>query len=243
MPPPRTLQQTIEDNTTIATFALAEQMVDQGRKARMTFLAIHDFPTTAILAEQIVPDEFVDELFEAAEDTLQQMATYSFGYAVDTLPAGYPTNRITEVGRQAAVRGVLDDVAAHMVTPNQIVRERVRSAIIDSASKEHTVAQVADRIEMIVGDLVAKDGRFIPAHKRSRTIARTETAWASGKAETEAWKMSEVTLVSIFDGDGCGWNGHDDPDLADGKIVQLSAYEAQILSHPHCVRTAAPLEV
>lgn len=241
MPEPRELIRTIEENASIATFRLGEAMADQGRRARISFLAIQDLSSAANMADQIVPDGFADELFEAAEDAFEDMATFSFDYAVTSLPDVFPVDTITEVGRRAAVNGVLDDVAAHMVAPNEIVRERVRKLIVDAAAKEHTVASVATEIEGVVGDLITKDGRFIPAHKRARTIARTETAWASGKAETKAWAELKLTHVEIYDGDGCGWSGHEDPDTANGLIVTLARYESQLLSHPNCVRTAAPV--
>ena len=40
----------------------------------------------------------------------------------------------------------------------------------------------------------------------------------------------------------CGWSEHDDDDKADGSIRTLEEYEATPISHPNCLRSAAPYQ-
>ena len=73
------------------------------------------------------------------------------------------------------------------------------------------------------------------------TIARTEVAQASAAAASAVWDELGVQWVDIWDGSGCGWTTHDDPDKANGSRRTLEAYQAQPLSHPNCRRVALPV--
>ena len=237
MPAPAELLAAIDAHADEAERALSALMVGQGERARVAMLSSGGGAASAV-ALSVVPDAFADELFDAAEGIVSDMALLSANFAIDALPAGFGS--ITEVGLADIAGGVLDEVAEHMTQANEFMRERVRTAIIRGASDEHTVETIAEQIEMMVGDLITVDGRLVPAHARSKLIARTETAFASGTAEAEAWNETGVTEVQIFDSPDCGWNGHDDPEKPDGNIYSLARYRGQVLSHPNCVRTAAP---
>lgn len=79
------------------------------------------------------------------------------------------------------------------------------------------------------------------AASRAALIARTETATAYNLGSAAAYRASGlVSQVEIFDGIGCGWISHDDPDIAAGSIRSLSDAEAYPISHPNCQRSWAP---
>lgn len=79
---------------------------------------------------------------------------------------------------------------------------------------------------------------------RAKTIALTETATAYNLASVAGYASSGlVEEVEIFDGPECGWDGHDDPDLADGSIRTLEEFAAMPISHPRCQRSAGPVVV
>lgn len=77
---------------------------------------------------------------------------------------------------------------------------------------------------------------------RAETIARTETKTAQNRSSIEAYRASEVVeALKVWDGDDCGWTGHDDTDKADGKIVSFEEADAYPLAHPRCVRSFGPV--
>jgi len=53
----------------------------------------------------------------------------------------------------------------------------------------------------------------------------------------DAAKKRKLEYVEVSDGPGCGWTGHDDPDIADGKIVTISEARSYPLAHPNCQRS------
>ena len=239
MPKPTQLILAIDRHTEIAEAALVPAMGDQGKRARRSYLNSAGL-SPELIAQVAIPDAFAEELLDAAEDAVESMAEVAFGYALDTLPPSFAGATVTEVSRQSAIRGVLNGTAQHIREVNAYTRSKVRDLIIRASEQGLDNTEIAGQVERLVGDLTTKDGRLIPRRVRSRTIARTETAWASGRAEGAAWREVGVQQVEIYDGDGCGWIGHDDPDTAGGSVRSLNAYESQPLSHPNCVRTASP---
>ena len=76
---------------------------------------------------------------------------------------------------------------------------------------------------------------------RSLTIARTETAHALNWAATAGYRDSGIVPDCIcLDSPDCGWDGHDDSELADGTVRSLDEAESFPTSHPNCVRAFAP---
>lgn len=83
--------------------------------------------------------------------------------------------------------------------------------------------------------------REIAAEKASRyralNIARTELGHAAnGGAIARYESVGMVLAVRVYDGDGCGWKGHDDPDKAHGSIRPLEEAKIYTLAHPSCQR-------
>lgn len=77
---------------------------------------------------------------------------------------------------------------------------------------------------------------------RAYTIARTETAVAYNFGSLIGYQKSGlVRQVRVLDGAGCGWLSHNDPDTAQGKVVDLQNAFNHTTSHPNCVRAFAPV--
>lgn len=150
--------------------------------------------------------------------------------------------------------GLVSDHVGEAVDPSKDTPARKRlmklAAQQVTAIDETTRARVAAYVEKAVNDgmspaklarMIRDDpsGAFSPA--RAATIARTETAMAYAHGSVAGWRDSgRVDKVIIFDGDGCGWDEHDDTDLANGSIRTLDEYESNPIAHPRCVRSAAP---
>lgn len=115
----------------------------------------------------------------------------------------------------------------------ETTRERVRAYVERAVSEGMSIGQLAK--------LLREDPSGAFGAARAATIARTESALALAHSSVAGWRDSgRVEKVIIRDGDGCGWSGHDDGDLADGSIRTLDDYEAHPLAHPNCRRSAAP---
>tara|TARA_S200002703_G_scaffold159912_1_gene175454 strand:- start:20221 stop:20985 length:765 start_codon:yes stop_codon:yes gene_type:complete len=113
---------------------------------------------------------------------------------------------------------------------NDVTRDRVRGVIERGVSNRLTDAEIGSEI-----------GEVLNSPARGRTIARTELALADQQAATDRYRAAGVQAVEVFDGSGCGWTYHDDPDKANGTIRTLRQAEAQPLSHPNCRRSFMPV--
>lgn len=116
------------------------------------------------------------------------------------------------------------NVASITDTTLELLRNRVEDAIARGLSIEELVAgtDTVQGLRELFGS-------------RAETIALTETATAFNLASAAGYKESGlVDEVEIFDGDECGWDGHDDPDLADGSIRTLEEFTDMPTSHPNC---------
>ncbi|MDE0003390.1 MAG: hypothetical protein OXQ29_11915 [Rhodospirillaceae bacterium] len=76
---------------------------------------------------------------------------------------------------------------------------------------------------------------------RDLAIVRTETALAHQAAANSEYAYHGVERVEWLDSPDCGVNGHDDSEKANGQIVTLARNARYPISHPNCVRAAAPV--
>ncbi len=91
----------------------------------------------------------------------------------------------------------------------------------------------------MVAGWAGQDGSGVAA--RAEVIARTETGHAYNWAATAAYRDSGIVAdVICLDSPDCGWDGHDDPEEADGTVRSFDESEEFPLSHPNCVRAFAP---
>lgn len=151
----------------------------------------------------------------------------------------------------AAASGQLDTVltlptgGAELDAIYAAIGERIVG--ISAVTQEHIAAYVATATNqgmspqqlaaLIRGDRSGAFGRY-----RAAMIARTESAIVYNQSSLAGYRASGmVDEVRVFDGDGCGWSGHDHPDKADGSTRTLDEAQATPVSHPHCVRSWAPI--
>ena len=229
----------IEEAALLLLLLFAAKMREQGEAALRRALELERL--TAAHAVVLVPDSFGVALFTTAEPTIDALARVAVNHAVNTLPPGF-TGVVPETAIRRIIEETLDETARHLKGVNEVTRDRVRQIIIRGIAEQRPITEIAAEIEMVVGDLITQDGRLISANSRSKTIARTETAWASGATEAGVWRESGIAQVLIFDGPECGWWTHNDPEKADGLVVTLQRYRDRIIAHPNCVRMASPLD-
>lgn len=56
-----------------------------------------------------------------------------------------------------------------------------------------------------------------------------------------AWSSRGVQYLSVIDGPECGWTSHDDPEIANGKVVTLEEALQYPVAHPFCRRSFVPI--
>ncbi len=156
---------------------------------------------------------------------------------------------------EAAFAGVADQLAVELrwdlnARPVAAILDRVGAQVADiSETSRQLLAGVVQRaterglsIEQLIPQL--EEAFTSWSAGRAATVALTETANAYNLAAAAGYASSGlVDEVEIFDGPECGWDGHDDPDLADGSTRTLEEFTDMPISHPNCQRAAGPVVV
>lgn len=147
-----------------------------------------------------------------------------------------------QVGRALAfdlsargVERILDKVGTRVTG----ITESSQRMIAERTAAEIERGSNADVLEKSLQDLLRSWGED---GGRAHIIALTESGNAYNLAATEGYRESGlVERVQVYDGPDCGWEEHDDPDLADGSTRTLDEAEEFPLSHPHCQRAFGPV--
>lgn len=131
-------------------------------------------------------------------------------------------------------------IARRVVDINATTRRAIQDTLIDGLNRGYAARQIAEGVP----DDEFRGLRSIVRETykgRAQTIARTETADVAQRAADDRYRAAGVEEVDIYDGPGCGWTSHDDPDVADGSRRTLAELAAHRLSHPNCVRVPYPV--
>lgn len=139
-------------------------------------------------------------------------------------------------------KDILKDVAAGVKDINIGTRSAVAGTVrrgLQDGSSPATIAK--NLVAQIEGWGGGKNGDTV-AHSRAMVVARTETAIAYNRSAILAFEKSGIiTKTKVLDAPDCGWTSHDDPDLANGKIVDFAAARLHPVAHPNCVRAFSPV--
>jgi hypothetical protein len=84
------------------------------------------------------------------------------------------------------------------------------------------------------------NGAWVPvrAWAESATLAKSAVAYNSGTLNRA--REAGVKFMQVFDGAGCGWTSHQDPDKATGTLCTVEDAAAWPISHPRCTRAFRP---
>ena len=126
---------------------------------------------------------------------------------------------------------IVDSAGSRITRMNTVTKRRVRRVLQASIKDNLSTKETATRLRAVVDD-----------RRRVETITRTELATATNQAQEQVMREEGERHAQILDGDECGLTFHDDPDLADGKIVTLDFMAEYPISHPRCVRAYTPVE-
>jgi hypothetical protein len=125
--------------------------------------------------------------------------------------------------REAACREV-PLLAAGSTTALQAAK-----ALADRLAAEHQLLYV-----------VYRNGAHVPvrAWAESTTLAKSAVAYNAGTSNRA--REAGVRFKQVFDGPGCGWTSHLDPDKATGTLRTVEEAAAWPISHPRCTRAVGP---
>lgn len=178
-------------------------------------------------------DQLSTELKSVLDDLYQQVGEQGLAAAAIELGIAY-------IPGQVLAPAVLDRLALDVVR----ITDATRASIVDAVQ---TAIEQGYSTDQLVAGVVA-DGftglRDIVGGwaNRADTIALTETANAYNLSSLAAYGDSGlVEEVDVYDGPGCGWTEHDDPDLADGSRRTLDEADQYPEAHPNCQRAFGPV--
>lgn len=119
-------------------------------------------------------------------------------------------------------------------------RDWVRAKIYTGMTAEQAgVRLAADLADRTITSVVYADGRRVGLSTYTDMVLRTKTATAYQEGSFNQAEALGIGWMEIFDGAGCGWTSHDDPQRANGLIVPLEEARLFPLSHPNCRRSSS----
>ncbi|MFD7769838.1 phage minor capsid protein [Streptomyces sp. NPDC059787] len=198
------------------------QRVDAEARAFVTRQLPHLYEEGARAATQAAGGRFSWTLIHA--EALQSLASDSYA---DFLRRSEEQQRMAAVFYRAvreAARKEVPQLAVGHTTALQAARD-----LADRLAAEHQLTYV-----------IYRNGARMPvrAWAESATLAKSAVAYNAGTLN----RASElgVRFMEVFDGRGCGWTHHRDPDKANGTIRSVEEAAAWPISHPRCQRAFGP---
>ena len=212
--------------------ALVRFFARQARQTAGRFLNTQDdgksakgLETKAADPNSLIPESDSRILLRAVIPRVQAMALASSALTAELL------NLQPMTANSVGLQRILTEAGDRITRINDATRTAVQRVLDQGVSDRLTDREIAQRLESTVRQTY---------RNRASAIARTEMGLADQQAAHERYASGGVTHVLIFDGAECGWDGHDDGDLADGSVRTLAEAESVLLSHPNCTRSSAP---
>lgn len=174
-------------------------------------------------------DEFWTAEVEAAVEKLQGARRLAY---IKELRA-QTRDAVAQAIRDIKAGKTEEEIAARIAS--MVSGRAMYPGIYDRAFEAARQAGASDTAAAITAEAAARK-------YRAGLIAKTETITAQNIAAIESFAGSGmVSKVKVFDGDGCGWTNHDDPDKAHGTERPLTEARKYALAHPNCVRRFEPI--
>lgn len=130
-------------------------------------------------------------------------------------------------------------------TTKALVRRIGRDAALRTALEGNTAKQASAVMRGILREqgihaVTYANGAKMGLKGYAEMAIRTSTALALNEGTLQGSADAGCLYWEIFDGPTCGWTYHDDPELANGKIVSRDDALAYPISHPNCRRAVGP---
>lgn len=125
------------------------------------------------------------------------------------------------------------------------VRELARTATAQALLGGETATSAGRGLAQKLADqgvfgVTYADGKFVGSSTYADMVVRTRSAIAYNAGGLNQARADGVEYFEISDGLECGLTEHDDPELADGMIVDGDIAAQFPISHPNCVRSFLP---
>jgi hypothetical protein len=130
-------------------------------------------------------------------------------------------------------------------TTKQLIRAIGRDAALRTAIEGRTAEQAAREMRRLLEErgihaVRYANGARVGLKSYTEMAIRTTTALAMNEGTLQGSVDAGCQFWEIFDGPTCGWTYHDDPEIANGKIVSHDDALAYPISHPNCRRAVGP---
>lgn len=201
------------------------------------------------------------ELRRSVEQTAQELDAQAKQWLIHRLPEVYAISAEdvaaqtghpfgwTQVHR-TAVQALASDTHGDLLAATKYMRTDVKRLVRE-------VSRAGSRSALLEGRTATQAGRDVAAVLRdqglsavrysngatvgigsySDMVLRTKTAVAYNAGTVNQGREAGTEWFEVFDGPDCGWDGHDDTDLANGSIRHVD--ELIDISHPNCARAFA----
>jgi hypothetical protein len=146
----------------------------------------------------------------------------------DTLHYLLPANEHIATRTRALVQRVVHDETVRKVLEGDTPRVEAQR-IVRRLRGEHGITRIPDRT-----------GRMMRVDSYGEMVARTQSALAYNRGEIVQAVSERVEWFEVFDGFGCGWTSHTDPDGANGSVRNVDEAAAFPIAHPRCARSFGP---
>lgn len=189
-------------------------------------------------------------LAKILEPAYAEIAEATFGIASDQVGVSIAFDL-----SERNIGAIIDEVGLRVTQINESSRDAIRALVKREIESGSNADRLQDQLRTLTRSwagltgpvsMSEEDRRRLSASEamarsRAHSISLTETGNAYNKSSLAAYRESGlVTRVVVYDGADCGWEAHDDPDLAAGSSRSLDEAAGHPLSHPHCQRAFGP---
>jgi hypothetical protein len=116
-------------------------------------------------------------------------------------------------------------------------REHIADKLIRGETAEQAGKNLARQLEgRGITAVIYRDGSRHGLQEYASMLVRSKSAEAYSVATLNQTAAAGIRYVEVFDGVGCGWATHDDPEKANGTIRTVAEARAFPTSHPNCRR-------
>lgn len=138
----------------------------------------------------------------------------------------------------AATRGVNNSTKLLIRT---LARQHVGDRLLGGQTATQAATALRKELEgKGITSVTYRDGSRQGLAGYTEMLARTQTALAYNHGTLNAARRTGISFMEVFDGFGCGWEGHDDSDKANGTVRPVEECAQAPTSHPRCTRAFGP---
>lgn len=240
-----------------AVTAEAERVIDEWRSVeqrlqdRLRLLASQGRASTRLRAMLSEIDPAIDALHDTTRVCYQGRLPLIWWQGALATGLPFAWTQTSRDAIQALAARNWDDLLAvtrHVARDTKAALRALARAgawdVIGAGSTSSRAARdTADYVQDLAGRVFTvtyRDGARHTVADWADTAIRTQTALAYNDGALHQYEQHRIEWVECVDGPACGLTSHDDPDLANGLVVDLATAREYPLAHPRCARSWLP---